>query len=67
VRALHHEFSIAQRRGRIVLSPSPSKVLGLEWKKNVMSRGLAFLVSVIVFWHAAAGALSLTVARIPPL
>jgi hypothetical protein len=25
-----------------------------------MSRGLALLVSVIVFWHAAASALSLT-------
>jgi len=36
-------------------------------KENVMSRGLAFLVSVIVFWHAAAAALSLTVARIPTL
>lgn len=32
-----------------------------------MSRGLAFLVSVIVCWHAAANALTLTVARIPAL
>jgi hypothetical protein len=32
-----------------------------------MSRGLAFLVSVVVFWHVAASALTLTVARIPPL
>jgi len=30
-----------------------------------MSRGLAFAVSVIVFAHVAAAALSLTVARIP--
>jgi hypothetical protein len=34
-------------------------------KENVMSRGLAVLVSVIVFWHAAAVALSLIAARIP--
>jgi hypothetical protein len=32
-----------------------------------MSRGLAFLVSVIVFWHAAAAATTLTVACIPNL
>jgi hypothetical protein len=32
-----------------------------------MSRGLAFLVSVIVFSHATTFALTLTVARVPPL
>jgi hypothetical protein len=67
VRALHHEFSISERRRGIVLSPSPSTVLGPELEENIMSRGLAFLVSLIVFWHAAANALTLTVARIPPL
>lgn len=36
-------------------------------ERNKMSRGLAFLVSVIVCWHAAANALTLTVARIPSL
>jgi len=36
-------------------------------EEYVMSRGLALLVSFIVFWHAAASALTLTVARIPPL
>ncbi len=30
-----------------------------------MSRGLALLVSVTLFWHASAPVLSLTVARIP--
>jgi hypothetical protein len=34
---------------------------------NVMARGLAFLVSVIVFWHAAGAAATLTVAHIPPV
>jgi len=67
VRALHHEFSISGRRRGIVLSPSPSTVLGPEMEEYVMSRGLALLVSFIVFWHAAASALTLTVARIPPL
>jgi hypothetical protein len=36
-------------------------------EENVMSRGFAFLVSLIVFWHATAAALSLTVARVPTL
>jgi hypothetical protein len=35
--------------------------------KNAMSRGLAFLVSVIVVWNAAAAALTLTIARTPLL
>jgi hypothetical protein len=31
-------------------------------KENVMSRGFALLVSVIVFWHAAASVVWLTFA-----
>jgi len=36
-------------------------------EENVMSRGLAYLVSIIVFWHAAAATLSLTAAPMPLL
>jgi hypothetical protein len=32
-----------------------------------MARGLAMLVSVIVFWHAAGAVATLTVARILPV
>jgi hypothetical protein len=35
-------------------------------EENVMSRGLAFLVSIIVCWHAAS-ALALTVSRFSTL
>lgn len=63
--ALHHEFSIAAPRLGLALSPSPDTVFGVpESREEIMSRGLALLASVVLFWNAAA-ALSLTVARVP--